>query len=79
MSIEKAVQEMGQLEKVESRSSRGLSTVKAKIKDQYDKDGLPQVWDELRRKVNDAQRKLPPGAGTSIVNDDFGDVYWHLL
>ncbi len=69
--IEKAVQEMGQLKKVESRSSRGLSTVNVTIKDKYDKNSLPQVWDELRRKVNDAQRSLPPGAGPSIVNDDF--------
>jgi multidrug efflux pump subunit AcrB len=73
--IEKAVQEMGQLKKVESRSSRGLSTVNVTIKDKYDKNSLPQVWDELRRKVNDAQRSLPPNAGPSIVNDDFGDVY----
>ncbi len=73
--IEKAVQEMGQLKRVESTSSRGLSTVKAVIKDEYDKNGLPQVWDELRRKVNDYQSQLPPGAGPSLVNDDYGDVY----
>ena len=35
---------------------------------------LQQLWDKLRRKVNDVQGKLPSGAGTSIVNDDFGDV-----
>jgi multidrug efflux pump subunit AcrB len=34
-----------------------------------------QVFDELRRKVNDYQSQLPPGAGPSIVNDDFGDTY----
>ena len=45
------------------------------IKDQYDKFGLPQVWDELRRKVGDVQRDLPPGASSSIVNDDYGDVF----
>jgi len=73
--IEKAVQELGQLKRVESTSSRGLSTVKAIIKDEYDKKGLPQVWDELRRKVNDYQSQLPPGAGPSLVNDDYGDVY----
>ena len=73
--IESAAQELGQVKRVESRSSRGLSYVKVSIKDKYDKNGLPQVWDELRRKVNDYQRKLPPGAGPSIVNDDFGDVY----
>jgi len=73
--IEKAAQEMGQLKRVESRSSRGLSSVKVTMQDKYDKNTLPQVWDELRRKVNDAQRRLPPGAGPSVVNDDFGDVY----
>ena len=73
--IEKAIQELGQLKRVESYSERGLSKVKVVIKDQFDKDALPQVWDELRRKVNDYQKELPPGAGPSIVNDDFGDVY----
>jgi multidrug efflux pump subunit AcrB len=73
--IERACQELGQLERVESRSARGVSTVKAVMRDKYDKNALPQVWDELRRKVNDYQQYLPPGAGPSIVNDDFGDVY----
>ena len=73
--IEQAVQQLGQLKEVESKSDRGLSTVTVRIKDQYDKNSLPQVWDELRRKVNDVQGQLPPGAGPSIVNDDFGDVY----
>ncbi len=77
--IERAVQELGQLEKVESRSSRNSSIVKVTIKDKYDKQTLPQVWDELRRKVNDYQRFLPPGAGPSMVNDDFGDVYGVFL
>jgi multidrug efflux pump subunit AcrB len=73
--LEKAVQEMGQVLRVESRSSRGLSVIDVFMKDEFDKNGLPQVWDELRRKVNDNQRSLPPGAGTSRVNDDFGDVF----
>ena len=73
--IEIAVQQMAQLDEVESKSERGLSTVTVRIKDNYDKETLPQVWDELRRKVNDAQGRLPPGAGPSIVVDDFSDVY----
>lgn len=35
---------------------------------------MQQLWDKLRRKVNDIQNKLPAGAGPSVVNDDFGDV-----
>ena len=73
--IEQAVQQLGQLKEVESKSDRGLSTVTVRIKDKYDKFALPQVWDELRRKVNDVQGRLPPGAGPSIVNDDYGDVF----
>ncbi len=73
--IEKAAQQLGQLKRVVSRSERGLSTVTVTIQDKYGAEKLPQVWDELRRKVGDAQSSLPPGALPSIVNDDFGDVY----
>ncbi len=73
--IEKAVQELGQLDRVESYSSRGLSIVHVIIKDIYRKDALPQVWDEMRRRIADNEKNLPPGAGPVMINDDFGDVY----
>ena len=77
--LEQAVQKMGQIDDIESRSERGLSTLTVNIKKNYDKTTLPQVWDELRRKVGDAQGNLPPGAGPSLVVDDFGDVYGIFL
>jgi multidrug efflux pump subunit AcrB len=73
--IEMAVQQLAQLDEIESKSERGLSTLTVSIKKQYDRASLPQVWDELRRKVGDAQSGLPPGAGPSLVVDDYGDVY----
>jgi multidrug efflux pump subunit AcrB len=74
--IETAVQQLGQLERVTSESLRGRSVVSAVIKDHYDRDSIPQVWDELRRKIADVQPQLPPSArGASIVVDNFGDVY----
>ncbi|HEY5657227.1 MAG TPA: efflux RND transporter permease subunit, partial [Myxococcota bacterium] len=73
--IEEAAQKLGQLRELESRSTRGMSTVTVSIKKKYDRNSLPQVWDELRRKVGDAQRELPPGAGPSLVVDDYGDVF----
>ncbi|MGD8874109.1 MAG: efflux RND transporter permease subunit, partial [Gammaproteobacteria bacterium] len=73
--LEKAAQQMGQLKRVVSKSDRGLSTLTVTIKDKYKKDDLQQVWDELRRKIGDAQQELPPGSGESIVVDDYGDVY----
>ncbi len=73
--IEEAVQSMGQVKKTYSISQDGLSIVYVDIKETYSTEELPQIWDELRRKVNDVQGRLPPGAGPSLVNDDFGDVY----
>ena len=74
--IESAVQQLGQLKRVESESTRGRSVVSAIIKDNYHADAIPQVWDELRRKVSDVQAHLPPAVrGRSVVIDDFGDVY----
>ena len=78
--IEIACQQLGQLDRVESESSRGRSVVSAIIKDRYDKTRIPQVWDELRRKIADVQAQLPPSVrGQSMVIDDFGDVYGIFL
>ncbi len=73
--LELAVQQLSQLDKIESKSDRGLSTLTVSIRKKYDRATLPQIWDELRRKIGDAQGKLPPGAGPSVVVDDYGDVY----
>jgi multidrug efflux pump subunit AcrB len=78
--IESACQQLGQLKRVDSESSRGMSVVTAVIQDRFHKGRIPQVWDELRRKISDAQAKLPPAArGKSMVIDDFGDVYGIFL
>ena len=78
--IESACQQLGQLKRVESESTRGRSVVSAIIKDRFHADRIPQVWDELRRKINDVQPRLPPSVrGTSMVIDDFGDVYGIFL
>jgi multidrug efflux pump subunit AcrB len=73
--LETAIQQMSQLEEVRSESSPGMSEIHVLIRDEYDGSELPQIWDELRKRVNDAQGTLPPGAGPSQVFDDFGDVY----
>jgi multidrug efflux pump subunit AcrB len=78
--IEKALQQMGQLKEIfASTSYRGMSVIQPRMNDKYDAAVLPQVWDELRRKIGDVQSQLPPGAGPSVVNDDFGAVYGIFL
>ncbi|TVQ77367.1 MAG: efflux RND transporter permease subunit [Phycisphaeraceae bacterium] len=77
--IEKAVQEISVLKEVESYSSHGLSQVKVIIKASVRSPELPQVWDDLRKRISDAERSLPPGAGPVQVFDDFGDVFGFLF
>jgi len=73
--IETAIQQLKQLKEVRSISRAGVSIIFAETQEIYDKHNLPQVWDELRRKVGGVNGMLPPGCGKPVVNDDFGDVY----
>ncbi|MFQ5728753.1 MAG: efflux RND transporter permease subunit [Waddliaceae bacterium] len=77
--LEKAIQELTQLKKIYSTSKAGESMIKVDIKDEYWSEKLPQIWDELRKKIRDASEKLPPGVETPVVSDDFGFVYGFLL
>ena len=52
--LERHIQQLGQVDYLESVSSRGRTTVKVFIKDHHAGDELPQIWDELRRKVQAA-------------------------
>ena len=73
--IETAIQQLAQVDEVRSISQTGLSIIYVDIKNKYFSEAIPQIWDELRRKVSDVSIQLPPGAGPAMVNDDFGDVY----
>lgn len=74
--LEEAIQTLGELDEVHSSSQDGLSVIYVEIRDSFGGERqLQQIWDKVRRKVGDTQSNLPPGAGPSTVNDDFGDVY----
>lgn len=72
--LEEAIQSMGELYYLKTENRTGLSKITVYVKKEIRAEEMQQLWDKLRRKVNDVQGKLPAGAGTSIVNDDFGDV-----
>jgi multidrug efflux pump subunit AcrB len=77
--IELAIQEMQEIDYIESFSKAGLSMIRIEVKPEYWADRLPQVWDVLRRKIRNVEADLPPGAGRPQVNDDFGDVFGFQL
>lgn len=77
--LETAIQSMDNIDNIESRSMAGYSEITVNIKTSLVSAQLPQVWDLLRRKVNDTQIYLPQGASHSMVFDDYGDVYGIFL
>lgn len=77
--LEQALQEMPQLDELYSISRTGLSIIRVDIKSEFWVDRLPQVWDEMRRKIDDVKVQLPPGAGEPDIGDDFGFVFGFLL
>lgn len=74
LPIENALQQLPYVKYIKSVNTAGLSQVEVMMESQYTGKYLPQIWDEVRRKINDLNG-LPPGAGKPIVNDDFGDVF----
>ncbi|MBA6327823.1 efflux RND transporter permease subunit [Colwellia sp. MB02u-6] len=73
--VEIALQQMWQLDTLKSVSKPGLSRVTMEIQPHIDGPLLPQIWDELRKRLSDIQHNLPLGASAPVVIDDFGDVY----
>ena len=72
--LEESIQALGELYYLKTENRAGLSKITVYVKKEIRADEMQQLWDKLRRKVNDVQSKLPEGAGPSVVNDDFGDV-----
>ncbi|WP_041526058.1 efflux RND transporter permease subunit [Pantoea sp. At-9b] len=79
LPLENALQRLPSLDNVSSISSNGLSQITVSIHTSYLANQLPQIWDELRRRVGDAALQFPPGVNAPFVNDDFGDVYGYFF
>lgn len=75
LPLENAIQQLPYIDNITSISSVGLSQITINIRAEYGSAELPQIWDELRRRIGDSAVRLPPGSSPPIVNDDFGDVY----
>lgn len=73
--LEVAIQQMPQIYKVRSKSKPGVSEIRVEMQRHYDGSQLPQIWDELRKRMRDVQNSLPTGTRPIQVVDDFGDVY----
>ena len=73
--IEREVQSMRRIHKITSESTFGSSRIVVEVEPATPPHEIPQLWDELRRKILNVRPQLPDGVAELTVSDDFGDVY----
>ncbi|MEM1428530.1 MAG: efflux RND transporter permease subunit [Pseudomonadota bacterium] len=73
--LEAEIQQMGEVDTILSRNVPGLSVIEVEMQDIFDGSELPQIWDDLRDRVDNARGSLPPEARSPTINDSFGDVF----
>lgn len=73
--IEREIQSMSDVFQIKSESYFGMSKISIELQPTLDPDYMPVKWDELRRKVANIEPRLPSGASSISVSDDFGDVF----
>jgi multidrug efflux pump len=73
--IEKKLQELPYLDRVESYSQPGISFVQIYLLDNTPPTKLKDLWYQVRKKVGAIKSDLPMGVIGPNFNDEYGDVY----
>lgn len=73
--LERGLRTLSAVHKITSESHYGYARLVVELHPSTPSERIPQLWDELRRKVLDLRQQLPDGIGDISVIDDFGDVY----
>ena len=73
--IEKKLQELPYLDRVETYSQPGASFVQVYLVDTTPPAKVKELWYQVRKKVGDIKGDLPAGISGPSFNDEYGDVY----
>jgi multidrug efflux pump len=73
--IEKKLQELPFLDRVESYSRPGVSFIRVNLSDRTPPAKVKELWYQVRKKVGDIRGNLPSGIIGPSFNDEYGDVY----
>src|SRR6266540_6022183 len=73
--IEKKLQELPYLDRVESYSQPGVSFIRVFLRDTTPPAKVKDLWYQVRKKVSDIRGDLPSGVIGPNFNDEYGDVY----
>ncbi|WP_210014760.1 efflux RND transporter permease subunit [Pseudomonas palmensis] len=73
--IEKKLEELDSLDYVKSYTRPGESTVFVNLLDTTKAGDIPQIWYQVRKKIQDIRGEFPQGIQSPGFNDEFGDVF----
>src|SRR5471032_702470 len=73
--IEKKLEELDSLDYVKSYTRPGESTVFVYLRDTTNAKAIPEIWYQVRKKINDIRGDFPQNIQGPAFNDEFGDVY----
>ncbi|WPN47428.1 MULTISPECIES: efflux RND transporter permease subunit [unclassified Pseudomonas] len=73
--IEKKLEELDSLDYVKSYTRPGESTVYVYLRDTTSAKDIPEIWYQVRKKINDIRGQFPQGMQGPGFNDEFGDVF----
>jgi multidrug efflux pump subunit AcrB len=73
--IEKKLEELDSLDYVKSYTRPGESTVFVYLRDTTSAGAIPDIWYQVRKKIDDIRGTFPQGLQGPAFNDEFGDVY----
>ncbi|KIU51677.1 MULTISPECIES: efflux RND transporter permease subunit [Pseudomonas] len=73
--IEKKLEELDSLDYVKSYTRPGESTVFVNLLDTTKAGDIPQIWYQVRKKIQDIRGEFPQGIQGPGFNDEFGDVF----
>ncbi|MFZ3280908.1 efflux RND transporter permease subunit [Pseudomonas sp.] len=73
--IEKKLEELDSLDYVKSYTRPGESTVYVYLRDTTSAKDIPEIWYQVRKKIDDIRGQFPQGIQGPGFNDEFGDVF----
>ena len=73
--IEKKLEELDSLDYTKSYTRPGESTVYVYLRDTTKAKDIPEIWYQVRKKIQDIRGQFPSGIQGPAFNDEFGDVF----
>jgi multidrug efflux pump subunit AcrB len=77
--LEKRIQEVKYLNKIETTVRPGRADLQIEFEDYSPSEIVPDLFYEVRKRMQDEAPNLPAGVIGPIVNDDFSDVFFSLV